>query len=498
MKILSSKQIREADAYTIKHEPISSLDLMERASKAFVDHFLSVFESKVPVKIFCGTGNNGGDGLAIGRLLREKKWNVLLYIVGETRNGSDDFKANLDRSGLYGVIKSASDFPVINEEDIVIDGLFGSGLSRPLEGVHSQLIDYLNDQSCRKVAIDIASGLLADSPLSDDSSIFKPDFTLTFQLPKLTFFLPESFPYVGDWRILDIGLDASFIEKQKSIYLTTEPLELKKSLPQRSKFSHKSQVGRLIIVAGSKGKIGAAILCARAAFKTGVGLVNVCSPKCGIDILQISIPEAMVIDGGGQNEIHRTPKFEDTVAIGPGIGTKSKTITAIEELIKVQTQPLVLDADGINILAKKKQLLRKLPKETILTPHPGEFERLVGGWANDFEKLEKLRSLCKEYKLNVVLKGAYSAICNSKGGVYFNTSGNPSMATAGSGDVLTGVIGSFLAQGLEPFNALRLGVFLHGIAGDMVVEQSASPWILASDIINHLPQSVGIFTESDL
>ena len=497
MKILSSKQIREADNHTIINEPISSLDLMERASEAFVDKFLALFENKATVKIFCGTGNNGGDGLAIGRLLREKKWNVLLYVVGNTRNGTDDFKSNLAKSGLYGVIRSDVDFPEIDEGDIIVDSLFGSGLSRALEGVHKELIEYLNEKHCRKVSVDIASGLFADQPIPAKSAVFKPDFTFTFQLPKLTFLLPESHSYVGEWHVLDIGLDKSFLEKQKSAYHLTEGYDAE-SLPRRSKFTHKSEVGKLMIVAGSKGKMGAAVLCANAAFKSGVGLVNVCAPKCGIDILQISIPEAMVLDGLGINEIHKVPEVGDTIVMGPGIGTKPKTVGAMERLLKAQKKPLVIDADGINILAKKKALLNELPKGSILTPHPGEFKRLAGTWKNDFEKLEKLRGLCKEHKLNVVLKGAFSAVCNLKGEVFFNSSGNPALATAGSGDVLTGIIGSFLAQGVTPFEALKLGVLLHGMAGDQAVETLKSSWIKASDIIDYLSKARKILEESSL
>ena len=486
MKILSSKQIRSADKYTITHEPISSLDLMERASQAFVNKFLELQEgNRAPLKIFCGTGNNGGDGLAIGRLLREKKWEVLLYVVGNTRKGSDDFKANLSKSGLYGVIKSEDDFPVVDEDDILIDSVFGSGLSRPLEGVHKQLVDYLNEHDAVKFSVDVASGLYTDIPVQNDATIFKPDVTFTFQLPKLVFLLPESQMYVGEWHVLDIGLDEFFLSKEKTTHYLTEIDELA-SIPKRSKFSHKSQVGKLQIVAGSKGKMGAAVLCARAAFKTGVGLVNACVPKCGIDIIQISVPEAMALDGKGVNEIYDIQELGDTIAIGPGIGTKPKTVAAVERLLKSQKKPMVIDADGINILAMKKELLKDLPKGSILTPHSGEFRRLVGPWEDDFEKLDKLKSLCKEYELNVVLKGAYSAVCNTQGEIYFNSTGNPGLATAGSGDVLTGIVGSFLAQGLQPFDALQLGVYFHGAAGDRAMEKSENTWIQASDVINAL------------
>lgn len=491
MKVLSSQQIREADQFTIKHEPISSLDLMERASESFVLKFIEVNRDKKPVKIFCGVGNNGGDGLAIGRLLKEKGWEVYLYVVGNTRKGSEDFKANLERSDLYAILSGTKDLPIIDDNDIIIDGLFGSGLSRPLEGFYKEVVEYLNDQQGLKFSIDIASGLYADQPLPSEATAFQPDFTFSFQVPKLSFFLPEYYGYVGEWQLIDIGLDQSFIEKQETNFYQAELEDIAPLFPIRSKFTHKNEVGRLMIVAGSKGKMGAAVLCTEAAFRTGAGLVHVCVPKCGIDILQISIPEAMVIDGKGTNEIHTIPISDDTVLLGPGLGTGKKTLDAFENFIRSANQPLVIDADGINLLAKKKSLLKQLPKDSILTPHPGEFRRLVGNWKNDFERLEKLGAFCKKHRLNVVLKGAYSAVCNKEGEIYFNPTGNPALATAGSGDVLTGMIGALLAQGLVSFHALQLGVYLHGLAGDQAVRQLEMPWVQASDIIGFLPNAIG-------
>lgn len=494
MKILSSAQIREADQYTIKNEPISSIDLMERASEAFVHKFLQINVEKKPVKIFCGVGNNGGDGLAIGRLLKERGWEVYLYIIGNTRNGSDDFKANLERSDLYAVIGDEKDLPKIEASDIVIDGLFGSGLSRPLEGFHQVVVQHLNESSGTKLAIDIASGLYADDPIPKGAVAFMPDYTLSFQVPKLAFFLPECHPYVGEWFVLDIGLNQFFIKKQETQFHTLELHDVSALIPKRKKFTHKNEVGRLMIVAGSKGKMGAAVLCTKAAFKTGAGLVNVCAPKCGIDILQIAIPEAMVIDGKGTNEIHSFPRTDDTVLVGPGLDTKSKTVDAFEKFLKSANNPLVIDADGLNILSKKKSLLKLVPKESILTPHPGEFKRLVGDWKDDFDRLSKLQAFCTKHNVNAVLKGAYSAICNTEGIICFNTTGNPGLATAGSGDVLAGMIGALLAQGLTSIDALKLGVYLHGQAGDQAIRELETPWIQASDLIDFVPSAINSMT----
>ena len=490
MKILNSEQIREADQYTIANEPIESIDLMERASKAFLAKFSGIHPERKQTFIFCGTGNNGGDGLAVGRMLIEKGWKVEIFIAGNPDKGSDDFKINLKRLKEYKSITSEDHFPLIPSDSIIIDGLFGSGLSRPIEGLNGKLIEYLNDQEAQRIAIDISSGLFSDQPLIKNAIAFKADYTISFQVPKLAFFQPDSADYVGEWRIVDIGLNKSFIQNQKTDYHLTEPHIIRNMIPVRSRFTHKTQVGKLMIVAGSKGKMGAAVLAARASFKSGVGLVNVHTPSCGTDILQISVPEAMVSLDPGLDFIESIPKTDNVIAIGPGLGQNQQTKDALKFFLKSYNQPLVLDADVINILSTEKEILEMLPRESILTPHPGEFKRLVGEWKDDFEKLEKLKSLCSGHKLNVVLKGAQSAVCSSEGQVYFNPTGNQALATAGSGDVLTGMIGSFLAQGLAPLEALRLGVYLHGAAGDEAVGEIQTPWLQASDIITFIPKAL--------
>ncbi len=487
MKILSSSQIRAADQFTIENEPILSIDLMERASRAFVKKFTQLFTNKRPVLIFCGTGNNGGDGLAIGRMLIDAGWEVSIFVLGDT--GSVDFEKNLKRTKKFVTLKESSDFPDFQTGQIVIDGLFGSGLSRPIEGLALALIQYLNQQEVTRVAIDIASGLYSDAPTENASVVFKPDHTISFQTPKLIFFLPQYHEFVGEWHVVDIGLDQEFIASQESSFLFSEQVELEKLMPIRDKFSHKSQIGKLLIVAGSLGKMGAAVLCAKAALRTGVGLINVQVPKCGIEILQISVPEAMVVADRDQNHISEIAEISSTVAIGPGIGTEDITKEAFENYLKPAKEPIVLDADALNILSENKSLLNQIPEGSILTPHPGEFKRLVGEWKDDFHKLELLRTFCRKYGLHVVLKGAYSAVCSNAGDIYFNLSGNPGMATAGSGDVLTGIVSSLLAQGLEPLDALRLGVYVHGLAGDIAAEKIGQISLIATDIISSISNS---------
>ncbi len=487
MKILNASQIRAADQYTIENEPILSIDLMERASRAFVMKFTELFTTKKPVLIFCGTGNNGGDGLAIGRMLLYEGWEVSFFVLGVA--GSPDFEKNLNLTKNYIQLTNHSDFPILEENQIVIDGLFGSGLTRPLEGLASELVEFLNKQNVARVAIDIASGVFSDAPMQSESPAFRPDHTISFQTPKLIFFQPEYYQYVGEWHVVDIGLHQGFIDDQETRFFISEEEQLERLIPERKKFSHKSQVGKLSIVAGSYGKMGAAVLCAKAALRAGVGLINVHVPECGIDILQVSVPEAMVVADKEQDHISEIHVNESTIAIGPGVGTEESTRNALEIFLKQVVKPIVLDADALNILALNNTLLEHVPEESILTPHPGEFKRLVGEWKDDFEKLELLKSFCLEYKLNVVLKGAYSAVCSSDGNIYFNPSGNPGMATAGSGDVLTGVVSSLLAQGLQPLDALRLGVYIHGLAGDLAVEEIGEIGLVASDIISYISNS---------
>lgn len=488
MKILSASQIRAADQFTIENEPVSSINLMERASAAFVEKFLKIFPEKKSVTVFCGTGNNGGDGLAVGRMLHEKGWSVTTFVLGE--KGSVDFDTNLKRMEKYTVLSAHVDFPDLDPNQIVIDGIFGSGLSRPIEGLAADLVGHLNSQEATRVSIDIASGLFADKATPKDSTIFKPHFTISFQVPKLVFFLPESHLFVGDWSVVDIGLSQQHLDRIETPFTFSEEEDLIQLIPTRNKFSHKGEAGKLLIVAGSKGKMGAAVLCARAALRAGVGLINVQVPKCGVEILQISVPEVMVFEDSEENVISKIEDWEAYVAIGPGMGTDPKTRKGLEEFIKSAEKTLVLDADALNILSEQETLLELVLKGSILTPHPGEFKRLVGRWKDDFEKLEMLRSFSRKYQLNVVLKGAYSAVCNSDGDIFFNPSGNPGMATAGSGDVLTGIISSFLSQGLSPFDALRLGVYIHGKAGDEAAKEVGQNSLIASDIISHISNPI--------
>ena len=491
--VLSAAQTRQADAYTIENEPIPSIDLMERASHAFVNKFTELAGRGHRLYIFCGTGNNGGDGLAVSRLLIKQGYDVRVFVVGTPEKGSPDFKINLERLEsltTFNIINSESHFPHLDDQDIIVDALFGSGLSRPLEGIYAALVNHINLSKASIYSIDIASGLFADQPPAGEA-IIQPLHTISFQCPKASFFHPSSKAYTAQWHIADIGLDQKFIHSLEVFQYYSEPKDFSSLIPHRSKFDHKGDAGRVKIVAGSKGKIGAAVLSARAALRTGAGLLFVQTPVCGRDVLQGSVPEAMVIEDVGTEIIQEIESGDyDAIALGPGLDTREDTRKAVRQFLANTSSPIIIDADGLNILSLEKELLKLVPPQSILTPHPGEFKRLIGEWRNDFDKIELLRKFATDHQFNVLLKGAYSVVCSSQGVCYYNCSGNPGMATGGSGDVLTGVVASLLGQIKKPFEALYLGVYLHGLAGDLAAEKMGTTGMIASDIIDNLPLAV--------
>ena len=545
MKILSSEQIRQADAITIKNEPIRSIDLMERAAVACVKWLsdlpvLRVSGSLIPgskatvkgrrgepekgiIKIFCGLGNNGGDGLVIARLLAAKKFKVEVYIIRYANKCSDDFLINEKRlKKVKGVkihtITSAtqlspkgllrSNFPRQNDSvglatfpegapseklaTLCIDCLFGSGLNKPVDGLAADAIACMNRSGVPVISIDIPSGLFAEeNSHTEKTPIVRAAHTLTFQAPKLAFMFPENGKYIGEFTVLDIGLDKNFIALAASQDYFVSFAQVRSILKSRSRFSHKGTFGHALIVSGSYGKIGACVLASRACLSAGAGLVTAYIPKCGYDILQTSNPEVMVEVDSSEKFISDTIPFEkyNAIGVGPGIGTEKETQSALKVLIQNASAPLVLDADALNILSENKTWVAFLPKNTILTPHPGEFKRLAGNWDNDLERLQLQKKFSLKNRVYVVLKGAYTCITCPDGETYFNSTGNPGMATAGSGDVLTGIITGLLAQGYDPKQACILGVYLHGSAGDIAAHHASEESLIARNIIEFLGEA---------
>ena len=497
MKILNVDQIRALDQATIQHEPIAPLNLMERAALAFVDWFADHFPSPIPVKIFCGLGNNGGDGLAIARLLLERDYAVEVYVVRYAPRESDDFMHNHRRLKLVSekisYVEYSRDIPALRHNEVVIDAILGSGLSRPTEGIVKSTIEAINRAPAPVVAVDIASGLYADKPNAPDDVIIEPDHTVTFHLPKLALVLPKNGRYVGDWHVVDIQLNKRYIDQAPTPYFFTRPGEARLLLHKRDRYANKGTFGHALLLAGSYGKIGAAVLAARACLRSGVGLLTVQVPGCGYGVLQTAVPEAMCLPDAhphvltGKSEVAgSSPADYSAVGVGPGIGKGPETLAMLRELLPTLKKPMVVDADALNLLAENRELLDKIPPNSILTPHPKEFERLTHAWNDDYEKLEILREFAQKYRIVVVLKGAYSAVTTPQGDIHFNSTGNPGLSTGGTGDVLTGVLTALLSQGYDPVEAAVLGVFAHGLAGDRVAEEQGPIGMIASDVIDAL------------
>lgn len=507
MKILSASQLKVVDAYTIEHEPISSTNLMERASRAVADKIRSRWSIDTPVKIFAGPGNNGGDALAIARMLGETNYKVCVYLFNTSDNLSADCQINKQRlldfqdvkqntMGVRNVelveVKSQFTPPKLEEGDLVVDGLFGTGLSRPLNGGFASVVKYINSSPATVVSIDVPSGLMCeDNTYNVMNHIVKANYTFTLQYPKLAFFFAENEQYVGEWEVLDIGVKDPMTEETHSPYYFTEQADLLPLLKSRSKFAHKGSVGHALLIAGKRGMAGAAILSARACMRSGVGKLTIRVPEHNVRIMQESVPEAILnidVDQNCFSQSFDTSEF-DAMAIGPGIGTSSYTVQAFIEQVSMTKCPMVIDADALNILGSHRGWITQLPRRCILTPHKKELFGLISTTRNSYEELERTRELAARQQIYIVIKGAYSAIVTPEGNVYFNSSGNPGMATAGAGDVLTGVLVSLLAQGYVPEVAARLGVYLHGLAGDLAAENLSYEGLISSDLVEYLPKS---------
>lgn len=503
MKIFPSSSIKKLDTYTIENEPIASIDLMERAAQTLTAAITSRWDAETPVTVFAGPGNNGGDALAVARMLAEKGYKIEVYLFNTKGDLSPDCQINKELVEMMDEVtfhEVSTQFipPTLTYKHLVIDGLFGSGLNKPLSGGFAAVVKYINSSSATVVAIDIPSGLMGEeNTFNVKSNIIRANVTFSLQLPKLAFLFAENTEFVGEWELLDIKLSEDGIDETETNYEMLEAEYIHSLIKPRKQFAHKGNFGHALLIAGSKGMAGAAVLAARACLRSGVGLLTIHAPICNNDILQTSVPEAMVEQDANEDCFSYPADTDDyqAIGIGPGLGRAEETEAALLEQLHATQTPLVLDADALNILANHRHALTSLPKGSILTPHPKELERLVGRCQDSYERLMKACELAHTAKVHIVLKGAYSTIITPNGKCFFNPTGNPGMATGGSGDVLTGVILALLAQGYAAEEAAKIGTYIHGLAGDFAQKKQGMIGLTASDIVACLPMAWRLLSE---
>ncbi|MGI8952221.1 MAG: NAD(P)H-hydrate dehydratase [Chitinophagaceae bacterium] len=494
MKILSATQIQQWDAFTIEHEPITSINLMERAAQQCTDWIIKNKFIDNSVKIFCGKGNNGGDGLAIVRQLIEKNIFPSIYIIEFGAKGTEDFQNNLARLHQLTTdiffIQSKEFFPEINKNDIIIDALFGSGLNRPLQNLSAELVEHINTSNAKIISVDVPSGMFLDKS-SVGNAIIKANYTLTFQTIKLCFLVAENADYFGEVKLLEIGLHQEFLKTIETAFQLTTQKNIVSIFKPRKSFSNKGTYGHALLFAGSKGKMGAAIIASKACLRSGVGLLTVNVDEENLFIIQTAVPEAMAMLQEDKIEFEKYT----TIGIGPGFGFNKTCSKMFEEIISQFKKPIIIDADALTILSLNKEWLNNIPAGSILTPHPKEFDRVFGNSANDFERIDKAIALSKQYSFILILKGHYTLIAaNGKG--FFNTTGNAGMAKGGSGDMLTGILTSLLAQCYNALQASVLGVYIHGLSADISLENQSLESLLPSDMIEHLGKAFKIISSN--
>ena len=507
MKIFTSRAIHELDSATCEAQQISSIDLMERAAELAADELNSRFLPGQRFVVMAGPGNNGGDALAVARMLIErgyKRVEVFLFnVTGKLSHDCDEERKKLITIDGVDFTEVSREFnpPYLSDKDVVIDGLFGSGLNKPLMGGFVAVTRYINESGAYVVSIDLPSGLFGEwNSQVNRRDIIHASLTLAFQMPRLSFFFEENYTVLGEWKLLDIDLDETKIKELPADYMLVESRNIRPLLQKRLPFTGKRDYGSALLFAGSTGMMGAAVMCSRSTLRSGAGLVTVHGPKGGISILQTAVPEAMFEPDRNEHFITdmRIHHDHQAIAVGPGIGTNGQTIDALEALLKSGVSPLVLDADALNCISKRPSLLSLLPAKTIITPHIGEFDRLFGEQRSSEDRLKTAIEMARQYGIIIVLKGHYTATVRPTGRVYINPTGNPGMATAGAGDVLTGIIAAFLAQGYKPEHAATIGVFVHGLAGDIAAEKIGEFGMTAGDIAAYAGRAIRMIIDKNV
>jgi len=490
MKLFLTDQIRKLDKKTMEREKITSSELMLRASLAIFNRIIKIVEPTAKGLVIVGPGNNGGDALVVARLLHEAGFQINTALCN-LNTFSSDASIQLGRlqetpNASIFCINQPKDLTSLESPDYILDGLFGSGLNRPLVGFYAEIVHWINSQNAKILSIDVPSGLFGENNTENiAANIVRSNLVFGLQFPRICYFLAENEPFIENWELVDIAINSHVIEEMATSYYYSEYSEMKNLLKKRSKFSHKGTFGKGLLIAGSPTMMGAAILSAKGALRSGIGLLTVRVPSTNSSVLQNTVPEALV--HSTDSEPTAAISSYTAVAMGPGIGIGKTQALALENLLKQKLEKLILDADALNLLSENQQLFDLLPINCILTPHPKEFDRLVGGSSkSDYERLDKAIQFACAHRVYVVLKGAYTACITPEGICRFNSTGNSGMSTGGSGDVLTGIILSLLAQGYDPEVACKLGVYLHGLSGDLALEKQSQESLLAGDLVEFL------------
>lgn len=500
MKILSAKQIKEIDALTLKRQHIKSIDLMERVATKCADLIYKKLEPSDKVVIFSGMSDNGGDGLAIARLLYGHNVAVKVVVVNHRKAFSTDAQINFDfipkplKNNLLQInTEEEVEKILLDEHTVLIDALLGTGVKNQMMGVLKAVCDKINNSPCKVISIDIPSGLLPDTSSVGflDSCIYS-NLVLTLQFPNLALLMPENKYVSPEFEIINIGLDEQAIDEQKTDYHYLEEVTISKLLKSRNKFSNKGNYGHALLYAGSSGKSGAAIISAEACLRSGAGLLTVHSTKHITEALVYRLPEAMTRIDENESYISSIESIKNynALAFGPGVGIADETQQVLKSIIQLFQGKLIIDADGLTILSENKTWLEFLPKDTILTPHPKEFERLVGSFEDNFDRLTKAQDFAVKYGCILVLKDTHTHICMPDGSVVFNSVGNPGLAKGGSGDALTGIILGLLSRGYSSPVAAIIGVYIHGLSADLCVKEMSEESLLITDVINKLPYAL--------
>ena len=477
MKILTGKTIQEADRYTIEHEPISSLDLMERASETLAQWISNHIAQESVLLFVVGKGNNGGDGLAVARMLHGARFDCRVALIFEPEQLSEQCRQNLERLPAEIPVSQGLDFD-IDPEVVIVDALLGTGVRGEVRGVVAEAIERINESGCRVVSID---GNTADRIMVHAS------VTLTLEFPKLALLLPEAGESVGQLEILPIGLSETYIEQIASPYVYVDEEQVRNIILSRPRFGHKGCFGHALLICGSEGMVGAAVLASGAALRSGCGLVTVHLPREERFAVQANYPAAMVScdPGAWFTQLPAQIDRYTAIGIGPGLGRHTESVKGLRAVLQCG-KPLILDADALNLLAEQPDLLAQIPAGSILTPHLGELRRLIGDWTSDQQRNEKVQELARRLTSIVVVKGAHTMICTPKGTCYFNSTGNAGMAKGGSGDVLTGLITGLRSRGYNALEAAILGVYLHGVAGDKAADYYGQEGMNAGDLADFI------------